>query len=209
MDEAVRARLAELVGELERSTFREARRGYHEGDVDEFLDYIADVLQHLIGIDLGGSRRGAPVTAPAEAAVPAPAPVPADLVPPAPAPVPAAPAAGAGISWGAAQPPEAEPFVVTQGADTAPPAVPAPPDARTVVDANPPLLPAPPAQPAPLPPVPAVEPAPVPLAPAVPAVEAAPLPPPPAAPPGPPPPPWAAPDPTDQPTEAYTPEAGE
>lgn len=61
MDEDVRARLAELLEEIETSTFRETRwgrRGYSERDVDEFLDYLVDVLFHL----LRGAEHAVPTT---------------------------------------------------------------------------------------------------------------------------------------------------
>lgn len=51
MDNDVRARVAELVEEIETSSFRETkwgRRGYSEREVDEFLDYLVDVLFALL-----------------------------------------------------------------------------------------------------------------------------------------------------------------
>ncbi|MCC7078999.1 MAG: DivIVA domain-containing protein [Acidimicrobiia bacterium] len=54
MDEALRARLVELAEEIEHSTFRETkwgRRGYAEKDVDDFLDYVVDVLAGLLSMD--------------------------------------------------------------------------------------------------------------------------------------------------------------
>ncbi len=50
--DALRGRLAELVEEIEASTFRETkfgRRGYNERDVDDFLDYAIDVLLSIVG----------------------------------------------------------------------------------------------------------------------------------------------------------------
>lgn len=54
MDEALRARLVELAEEIEHSTFREtkwSRRGYSEKDVDDFLDYVVDVIAGLLSMD--------------------------------------------------------------------------------------------------------------------------------------------------------------
>lgn len=51
MDHDVRARVAELVEEIETSSFRETkwgRRGYSEREVDDFLDYLVDVLFALL-----------------------------------------------------------------------------------------------------------------------------------------------------------------
>lgn len=51
MDDDVRARMAELVEEIETSSFRETkwgRRGYSEREVDDFLDYLVDVLFGLL-----------------------------------------------------------------------------------------------------------------------------------------------------------------
>jgi DivIVA domain-containing protein len=53
LDDAVRARLAQIVEEIDASTFRETKwghRGYNERDVDEFLDYLIDVIAGLIGV---------------------------------------------------------------------------------------------------------------------------------------------------------------
>lgn len=53
LDDAVRARLAQIVEEIDASTFRESKwghRGYNERDVDEFLDYLIDVIAGLIGV---------------------------------------------------------------------------------------------------------------------------------------------------------------
>ncbi|MCE7882606.1 MAG: DivIVA domain-containing protein [Actinobacteria bacterium ATB1] len=54
MDEALRERLVELAEEIEHSTFREtkwSRRGYSEKDVDDFLDYVVDVIAGLLSMD--------------------------------------------------------------------------------------------------------------------------------------------------------------
>lgn len=54
LDDALRARLAEMITEIETSTFRETkwgRRGYRERDVDDFLDYVIDVVLSLLSID--------------------------------------------------------------------------------------------------------------------------------------------------------------
>ncbi len=74
IDEALRARLAELIEEIETSSFRETkwgRRGYNERDVDDFLDYMIDVMLGLLSVDQTSAGPDHP-TVPAEIPTPVP-----------------------------------------------------------------------------------------------------------------------------------------
>lgn len=65
MDDDVRARVAELVEEIETSSFRETkwgRRGYSEREVDDFLDYLVDVLFALLSASTPGYATAEPDT---------------------------------------------------------------------------------------------------------------------------------------------------